>query len=79
MGSKTFGGIDTNMTQEEVIKEISEWANSSHAHLCNREGFPMGYKAGIAQAKTIVLGILSKIDVKQIEQWKKTSRELQKP
>lgn len=67
------------MTQEEAIKEIREWANSSHAHLCNREGFPMGYKAGIAQAKTIVLGILSKIDVKQVEQWKKISREHQKP
>lgn len=55
----------TNMTQEEAIKEISEWANASHAYLCNREGYPLGYKNGISQAKIIVLGILSQIDVKQ--------------
>uniref|UniRef100_UPI003561B004 hypothetical protein n=1 Tax=Bacteroides fragilis TaxID=817 RepID=UPI003561B004 len=51
--------------REEVIKEISEWANASHAYLCNREGYPRGYRDGISQAKTIVLGILSKIDVGQ--------------
>lgn len=54
-----------NMTQEEAIKKISEWANASHAYLCNREGYPRGYRDGISQAKTIVLGILSKIDVGQ--------------
>ena len=48
-----------------AIKEISEWANASHAYLCNREGYPKGYGDGISQAKTIVLDILSKIDVKQ--------------
>ena len=48
-----------------AIKEICEWANASHAYLCNREGYPKGYKDGITQAKTIVLEILSKIDVKQ--------------
>lgn len=53
------------MTQEEAIKEISEWANASHAYLCNREGYPRGYKAGISQAKIIVLDILSKIDIEQ--------------
>lgn len=53
------------MTLEEAIKEISEWANASHAYLCNREGYPRGYRDGISQAKTIVLGILSKIDVEQ--------------
>lgn len=51
--------------REEAIKEISEWANASHAYLCNREGYPKGYRDGISQAKTIVLEILSKIDVKQ--------------
>lgn len=54
-----------NMTQEEAIKKISEWANASHAYLCNREGYPKGYRDGISQAKIIVLEILSKIDVKQ--------------
>ncbi len=53
------------MTQEEAIKEISEWANASHAHLCNREGYPRGYRDGISQAKIIVRSILSQIDVKQ--------------
>lgn len=52
------------MTTEEAIKEISEWANASHAYLCNREGYPRGYKDGISQAKNIVLAILSQIDVK---------------
>ena len=51
------------MTTEEAIKEISEWANASHAYLCNREGYPRGYKDGISQAKNIVLAILSQIDV----------------
>lgn len=55
------------MTQEEAIKEISEWANASHAYLCNREGYPRGYRDGITQAKIIVLGILSQVDVKQGE------------
>lgn len=48
-----------------AIKELSEWANASHTYLCNREGYPKGYRDGISQAKTIVLEILSKIDVKQ--------------
>lgn len=48
-----------------AIKEISEWANASHAYLCNREGYPKGYRDGISQAKKIVLSILSQIDVKQ--------------
>ena len=25
------------MTQEEAINKLSEWANDSHAYLCNRE------------------------------------------
>ncbi|MCS3182655.1 hypothetical protein NXU83_14095 [Bacteroides thetaiotaomicron] len=49
------------MTQEEAINKLSEWANGSHAYLCNREGYPRGYKDGISQAKVIVLGILSQI------------------
>ena len=55
------------MTQEEAIKKISEWANASHAYLSNREGYAQGYREGILQAKIIVLGILSQIDVKQHE------------
>lgn len=52
------------MTPEEVIKELSDWANASHAYLCNREGYPRGYRNGIEQAKIIVLGILSQMSVK---------------
>lgn len=52
------------MTSEEAIKELSDWANASHAYLCNREGYPRGYRNGIEQAKITVLGILSKISVK---------------
>lgn len=53
------------MTPEEAIKEISKWANGSHAYLCNREGYPRDYKDGISQAKIIVLECLSKVDVEQ--------------
>ena len=49
-----------NMTPEEIINEISEWANASHAYLSNREGYPRGYRNGISQAKVIILDILSK-------------------
>ena len=48
------------MTPEEIINEISEWANASHAYLSNREGYPRGYRNGISQAKVIILDILSK-------------------
>lgn len=50
------------MTPEEIINEISKWANASHAYLSNREGYPQGYKNGISQAKIIVLEILSKAE-----------------
>lgn len=56
-----------NLTQENAIKEISEWAKASHAYLCNREGYPRGYRDGISQAKIIVSEILSQIEVKQDE------------
>lgn len=58
------------MTQEEAINEISKWANASHAYLSNREGYPRGYREGIAQAKVIILEFLSKIDVKQTKERK---------
>jgi len=48
------------MAPEEIINEISEWANASHAYLSNREGYPQGYRNGISQAKVIILDILSK-------------------
>lgn len=54
-----------NMTETEAIKEISDWANASHAYLCNREGYPRGYRDGIAQAKETVLYILSQINRKE--------------
>lgn len=53
------------MTQEEAVKKISEWANASYAYLSSREGYPLGYRNGIAQAKNIILNILSQIDAPQ--------------
>lgn len=53
------------MTPQEIIDEIREWANASHAYLSNREGYPLGYRDGITQAKNIVLEILSKMDNKE--------------
>lgn len=55
------------MTPQEIIKEIKEWANTSHAYLCNREGYPRGYRDGISQAKSIVLEILLKLDAEEDE------------
>lgn len=50
------------MSQEEIINEIRQWANSSHAYLSNREGYAQGYKDGISQSKNIIIEILAQID-----------------
>lgn len=50
--------MEKNKTNEEKIKEIKAWAESSHAYLSNREGFARGYREGIAVAKEIVFNIL---------------------
>lgn len=65
------------MTPQEIINEISKWANSPHNYLSNREGYPRGYKDGISQAKNIVLEILSKIDTKQDTSIKKADEDEQ--
>jgi len=44
---------------EEALKEIMEWANSSHAYLSTRTDYGRGYKAGISRAKEIIYEILS--------------------
>lgn len=64
------------MTPQEIINEISEWANASHAYLCNRNGYPRGYRDGISQAKSIVLEILSKLDIEDVEQDRTEINEL---
>ncbi len=63
------------MTPQEIINEISKWANPSHAYLSNRKGYPQGYKDGISQAKIIVLEILSKMDTKQDKSIKKGDKD----
>lgn len=52
------------MTPQEIINEISEWANSSHAYLSSCHDYARGYKDGITQAKNIILEILSKVNAK---------------
>lgn len=48
------------MTNEEILKQISEWANSSHSYLSERTDYARGYKNGYTQAKEEVQGFLSK-------------------
>jgi len=48
-------------TAEEIVKEISEWANSSHSYLSDGCQYAKGYKAGVAQAKDIVKRKLSNV------------------
>lgn len=43
---------------EEIIKSLQEWAGNSHAYLSESTEYARGYKAGITQAKEIVLSIL---------------------
>ena len=38
----------TITTAIEILNKVNNWANSSYAHLCNREGYPRGYREGIA-------------------------------
>lgn len=45
---------------ETALKEIYEWANASSAYLSSMPGYAKGYKDGILQAKSIVLGIIEK-------------------
>lgn len=51
------------MNAEEVLQEIKEWANSSHSYLSENCQYARGYKAGIAQAKRIVLDMLGNTSV----------------
>lgn len=52
--------------EEAAIEAIVGWVVASHAHLCNREGYPRGYRDGIIRAKEIVESLLTenKIDTK---------------
>jgi len=42
------------MTAEEVLQEIMEWVESSHAFLSTRTDYGRGYKDGITRAKEII-------------------------
>jgi len=46
------------MTAEEALKEIMEWADSSHAFLSTRTDYGRGYKDGITRAKVVIEDIL---------------------
>jgi hypothetical protein len=42
---------------EEILKEIIDWANSSHSYLSETTPYAKGYKDGIRQAKEIIKNI----------------------
>ena len=41
------------MQDIDLLTQINEWANSSHAYLSNSTEFAKGYKDGISRAKEI--------------------------
>lgn len=47
------------MNDKDILTQIIEWANSSHAYLSNRDGYAKGYKDGISRAKEIILDIIN--------------------
>jgi len=51
------------MTAEEALKEIMEWADSSHAFLSTRTDYGRGYKDGITRAKEIILEIMGEEEI----------------
>ena len=53
------------MTSNEVLNKIKEWANDYPSHLCNYEGYPMGYRNGFIEGKEAVKRILKDWDEPQ--------------
>lgn len=47
------------MNDKDILTQIIEWANSSHAYLSVRTPYAKGYKDGISQAKEIILEIIN--------------------
>ena len=48
-----------NMNDKDILTQVIEWANSSHAYLSARTPYAKGYKDGISQAKEIILEIIN--------------------
>lgn len=48
------------MNNEEIIKAIRDYADSSssHLHVGDRNSYSMGFHNGVCQAKTIIKNIL---------------------
>lgn len=51
------------MNNEEIIKAITDWANSSHGYISQNTDYGQGYSRGLSQAKAIVRHLLSKTGV----------------
>lgn len=60
----------------EILTKVSEWANSSYAHLSNREGYPRGYREGIANAHQWVGDIIGNDIADVISALNEDSKEL---
>lgn len=50
--------IITDMNELEILKEIKDWVDSSHAYLSSSTPYAQGFKDGITRAKEIISDII---------------------
>lgn len=46
---------------KQIVKELQDWANASHAYLSYTQPYSKGYKDGIGQAKEIVRDTIERV------------------
>lgn len=51
---------------EELIKEIKDWAESSHDYLSYEQSYSQGYKDAMTWAKEIVLNMIKEYEIKKM-------------
>ena len=44
---------------KDILTQIIEWAEESHAYLSESTAYAIGYKDGITRAKQIIINILN--------------------
>ena len=63
---KTNKEIITDMNELEILKQIKDWLDSSHAYLSEITPYARGFKDGITRAKEIISDIIDASENKQI-------------
>ena len=46
-------------SESQVLSEIREWAEDVPYYLCNREGYPRGYRDGMIRAHRMLMSIIT--------------------